>query len=539
MNTSVKKTEKISSIILFTFLISQFIMIVFYNLSDIRNSLDTDSANALYHVCQMIQLKRLTIPDWTYSTTLEIDSSVIFAIIPYIISNNIFLSAGIANIIYTVILLLVVYQIGKLFFIRKNMILVLLNIIVIPYSFGMLEYFNMIFFEAAQYSIKLLTPLLMIAVISSIRILQDKILHKWYFKAEIIFTLCMIFLNSFSSGIYVFICGILPIVIVLISELCLDTNIHKNKYFIYTLIFSGIFIIITGIGLFLHTSLQQSAFRNGMQLTTLNNWLSNFNSIVTGIFQIFGALATTTVSAMSTDGIYILLKQGFVLIALFIVLRETKLLFHKSEKFDMHKYFLAVILFNLLILVLCDTRYSKKNINMEYRYLIIFLIPMMIITCKYVDEFLIHHNIFSNILIYTAIISWILFVGLKSDINILHNWDRSSQALDICNYVSQLDSDSIILINDVEVAEKCKVIDQSKKYISYDSQNQCFTQSIDNYASAFSADYYSEKNVVLIFSGTALTDYISAEKASGYTLVGTVRYYDVYISNSNPFKSSS
>ena len=97
---------------LFLFLlICQVGGLIFFNLSDIRCSLDLDAASAIYHYMEVIKNRTLRLPDWNHTTTLELDGSFMLAVPIYFLIKNIFLSIGIANIIMACLYLFVVYRI--------------------------------------------------------------------------------------------------------------------------------------------------------------------------------------------------------------------------------------------------------------------------------------------------------------------------------------------------------------------------------------------------------------------------------------------
>jgi hypothetical protein len=54
-------------------------MLVRFNLSDIRYSLDADFANTVYHFRQVIAQGTIALPDWYNTTSLELDGSFLFA----------------------------------------------------------------------------------------------------------------------------------------------------------------------------------------------------------------------------------------------------------------------------------------------------------------------------------------------------------------------------------------------------------------------------------------------------------------------------
>ena len=53
--------------------------VVYFNLSDIRCSLDLDFANTIYHYMEVIKQRTMMLPNWHHTTSLEWDGTMLFA----------------------------------------------------------------------------------------------------------------------------------------------------------------------------------------------------------------------------------------------------------------------------------------------------------------------------------------------------------------------------------------------------------------------------------------------------------------------------
>lgn len=151
--------------ILFGLLALQIVMIAYFNLRDIRNSLDSDFANTIYHFREVIRKGTLILPDWNYTTSMELDAVFLFALPIYYIVRDIFTAVGISNLIFVLLYIVTVTGILRNVNVSRKYILITLCLILTPYSFGMLEYFNMMFYGGSCYSLKTLVPLLCIWVL--------------------------------------------------------------------------------------------------------------------------------------------------------------------------------------------------------------------------------------------------------------------------------------------------------------------------------------------------------------------------------------
>ena len=80
-------------------LLVEFIFLIYYNLFHIRDAVDQDYAKILRHVIEMARHHTLFLPNWEYLTTGEMDAASLPAILFYLITKNIYLSYGLADIL--------------------------------------------------------------------------------------------------------------------------------------------------------------------------------------------------------------------------------------------------------------------------------------------------------------------------------------------------------------------------------------------------------------------------------------------------------
>ena len=96
----------------------QFVLIAGFNLFDTPRAVDSDSAKLFLHAMEIAENKTLLLPGWIYTTTLEIDTAMLPAIPIYLLTGNIYLSFGIANILilsfFLCIILLLFRECGPL-----------------------------------------------------------------------------------------------------------------------------------------------------------------------------------------------------------------------------------------------------------------------------------------------------------------------------------------------------------------------------------------------------------------------------------------
>ena len=139
--------------------IAQVAFLSYMNLFEAPKMIDYDGAKLYKHAIEMWENKSLFIPGWKYITTMELDCSLFLALPIYAVSHNIFTSFGIANII--------ILSIFKRTRLQKGYALLSVSLVLMPYVSGMLEYFNMMFFNGSQYTVKVMVPLLFILLVTT------------------------------------------------------------------------------------------------------------------------------------------------------------------------------------------------------------------------------------------------------------------------------------------------------------------------------------------------------------------------------------
>lgn len=198
------KKQKYLEYLLLAVIVVQFLFILYTNLTKIPATLDNDAAKVFIHAMEMWKHKTFFVPAWKNMTTLEVDCSTLLALPIYGITKDIYKSFGAANVlilavyIYIFNILMNRLNSGK---IAKYMAIIML---MIPFGFGQLMYYNMMFFAAGQYNIKVLVPLMMLIVIISEKLDLETII----IGVVCIFLTCIL---GISSGPYVIATGIIPI----------------------------------------------------------------------------------------------------------------------------------------------------------------------------------------------------------------------------------------------------------------------------------------------------------------------------------------
>ena len=225
------KQDKILLAAGFLLVAFEIILLVYYNFAHFTDSLDDDVAKLMSHAVEMAKHHTFFVDDWIYITTGEFDCTTILAIPLFYITHNIILSFAIGNVINIILWIFTICTLMRK--IKQPLLsgLLALGIIFASWWFGKVEYVNMLFFGGGQYVYKTLIPILFIVVL----IYHDV---KWSF-GEVFFVVIyygLLFISGMSSGIYVGICGIFPIMLCLIMALLAHREPAEKKWMILHLV---------------------------------------------------------------------------------------------------------------------------------------------------------------------------------------------------------------------------------------------------------------------------------------------------------------
>lgn len=191
--------------------------------------------------------------------------------------------------------------------------------------------------------------------------------------------------------------------------------------------------------------------------------------------------------------------------------------------------FLTVLpLFNFLVLLIADSRYSA-NTHIEYRYYLIGAVPLLLLLGIQLDEWEEKWNGFQkNILLLLSGAALALLMA-GNNVEVIRRWDRTSYAVELCNYFNTLDVESVFFVNDPDTAHICKGIDANHKFGTFLSDTQSLELSICSYYESEYGSFYGGKNALAVFIYTVPEDYMPEEIASHYRKVGTVRWFEIYV----------
>lgn len=345
-----------------------------FNLTRLPYESNYDSSCAYAQIVEMWRQKRILLKDWAYQTTLGIDSPVLLGALFYGITKNAFTAFGLANIVTVIVYACLFYDILKQADVKKNMRLLAVLFLLTPYSTGQLGYMPMLFTSAGSYAYKLLVPLLLIDIL--VRMHKGQEIKKYWYL--ILFATFFVFDTAVSSGEYILLCAVLPLIGYEILHVLIGNDIKQifNKRLGFLILESAIYVV--GIKVGRRTGIIESV-GSQMMLTKAKHFPSVIAKCLTGIFQLFGGIPDyEDIPVTQTYGMMYLFR--FFLVAV-ILASWIYLLKHlkENEKYkELVGMITCIFAVNLIVLIFANVNYATKTF--EYRYHLISMIPMILLT---------------------------------------------------------------------------------------------------------------------------------------------------------------
>ncbi len=345
-----------------------------FNLTRLPYESNYDSSCAYAQIVEMWRQKRILLKDWAYQTTLGIDSPVLLGVLFYGITKNAFTAFGLANIVTVIVYAFLFYDILKQADVAKNMRLLAVLFLLTPYSTGQLGYMPMLFTSAGSYAYKLLVPLLLIDILVRMHKGQ-KIKKYWYL---ILFATFFVFDTAVSSGEYILLCAVLPLIGYEILHVLIGNDIKQifNKRLGFLILESAIYVV--GIKVGRRTGIIESV-GSQMMLTKAKHFPSVIAKCLTGIFQLFGGIPDyEDIPVTQTYGMMYLFRfflAAVILASWIYLLKHLK----ENEKYkELVGMITCIFAVNLIVLIFANVNYATKTF--EYRYHLISMIPMILLT---------------------------------------------------------------------------------------------------------------------------------------------------------------
>ena len=527
------------ALVLLILLVSEFAFIIWLNLFHISDTIDEDFSGMLTHALEMAAQKKLLLPNWYYPTTGEFDTSLFLAVPLILITGNVYISFAIVNILNAALIGYVMARVLRIAGARTEYMIIGMCMALASYDFGMLDYTNMLFFGGSQYVYKAVLPLLFLAVIFYGGGAKDSlhILDMCLFYA-------LFFLTSFSSGIYVFLCGIISILVsVFVLSVC--GSYEAKKPFV---IHGAATSLTALVGVFLHgiSNLEMHSFNSDlMKLRHGMTFTEAFDEVLDSFVMVVDPVAKDLVDATSFIGISGAMKWMMLfLVCLGLAFVPKAFGFEAmSEKGkktgtreSMAICMVSVFLFNFIILIVTV---SKS------RYHLIGFFALMFCSVIFVEDHLRLNGLLEKaVLIFIAVMYACLEIAnitwhapmyfAKKNLESYYLDEKFCERVKEC--AEENDVSYVFFSNVVEDAEIMRLYDKTHNYQTYVGRTG-EVHTYDSYITGTDKSRLADRNLLLVTEEgySSLRSYIT----DYYEKIDHIGKYDVFISEYSPMDGGS
>ena len=492
--------------------------------------IDCDAAKLYSHAAAIWDAKTLFVPDWRYITTMELDCALLFALPFYGVTKDLLVSFACADEILYLLWTALCFALAERLLPREKAFeggvlgsLLLLT----PYGIGVLQYANMMYLSGAQYSIKVMLPLLLIWLLLE----QNPSSPPWYSWGLLVVYLAGCVLTAMSSGIYVAAMGLAPVLLVF-AWVWLRGNFRLT---LYTMLISLGSVVATLMGLVAARIKGISVKGGKMLLASDVNLADNVKNCVVGFFRLMGAVAGE-VSVTRLSGMAQLVCYGICVGLIVVLLHSTVVAVCKpqNEQTMQTWYFTMPAVWNLALLCILDTRYGDAYF--EIRYHLIWVVPLLIllsvkVVCRVsIETGRVKHFLQVAGIVFTC--SLILLCDRRAMVacNPVSYEGENARVLELCEYIAQLDTQDtqeVYVALASHAAEMGAVLDPSHTYKTIGfSEGAWQLTTYDGTLSSLDVEPSHRPALLILREDTTLDDLPAYLQRAEY--VAQVNLYSVY-----------
>ncbi len=499
-------------------------LIVFVNLTMLRNHLGFDASSCYLFVKELWNQKTLFPNDWSYQTGLGMDSSVVMAWLVYGAIGDVFTAYGLCNILTTGIIVAAVAGLTREMKWQLSSRLLTIALIITPYfttfdTNNALNYFAMVYGFMASYSYRVILLLAFALVVTRLaRKAKMREILPWA-------AICLVlsFLTGLSTGLFMLIMTVAPFALYIVIRAFVKNDI-KSVFCRETW-----FIAITGIMIVVGKVIAARFFHVESRDTSIA-WIaktevvSNAKGLLFGYFDITSMFPSTTdISIISLKGIAycVFFAVGLFILVASIIATKKHL---KAEDVDTPLFSMIIlILSNIAILLFSYTTYGSEVF--ETRYVIFIFMGMLLLVGQYIED-LPKDRLFSKTIILCVILGIICSNGI-SYYSLCRNHTNVEELEILADIVDQYDTPMVYVVGDenLVLARNLRVIDETRTYRTVNDGFAGAPLWGDTLRYYNASDYQGE--VVMITTEDAYAT-IPTYIAEPFELVGTCGQYLIY-----------
>ena len=361
-------------------LVAQLAFIMCMNLFRADTIIDFDSSSAYLHEIEMGSQCKIFPAEYSYQASMDLDSAAFISAFLYHFIGNIFLSRGIANnlvvLLYIYIITCILSNIEMSLRLKRFCILLFL----IPYSMMMLGYWRMLFTGGGFYAIRALVPLLIISIVLDMD--KGKDIRKYL--GRMVLLLFIVFLTGLSSGAYVLMCAVFPLILweVVRAFMHGDFRQLKSKRFVLGLAL----LFAAAVGLIAQKAVGFSSAADIKYILNSKKWVDAVLSSFAGLFELFGGLTVhEQVKLFSVEAIGTAVGYAVTWILILAIVYTALTCIKKKEISNMHGYIFSLMLVNVFMFSFLDLKYGSSVY--ESRYHLIPMLPSFFMLVMMIEDF--------------------------------------------------------------------------------------------------------------------------------------------------------
>lgn len=370
---SFSNKEKIYWLPVVGYCILQFLLIIYLNIGQMPYFTGYDASAYYVLAHEMVSQKTMMVDNFVFNTTTMLwDSPLLIAAFFHLFLDDIFLCYGLANVLTAVFLIYTLFLFCDALGASWKGKLIALIFLLTPYvsnyyTYNDLGYFSMLFISMGAYAWRL--PCILWVYILFLDWDARGFTKKNYLK--FMFGLGFIILNSISSGSFILVFGIAPLLLfVLVRGLVEDKwwGIHNNVN-----IFVGIILLSSVFSqLFTRFVLKFQYLDTSSSWISLHHLFENIQNLVLGFLELLGAIPLH--SQVSVFGIQGILYGMRLFVTIVLVSGVVYELWAGIKEKTSYQLMTCFLLSHILIFSLLDTRYGATIF--EIRYLIFAVVVM-------------------------------------------------------------------------------------------------------------------------------------------------------------------
>ena len=371
--------EKIQDKVLLVALIAQIGFILCMNLFMADTIIDYDCSSVYMHEMEMGSQGQIFPSEYCYQGSLDLDSAALVSAFLYSLTGDIFLSRGIANCLVIILYIFVLNHVLTDMGLSSRWKHFGMLLFFIPYSMIMLGYWRMLFAGGGFFALRALVPILMISLIQDFE--KKRSIKQW--GAVAVFVLFIVFLTGLSSGVYILLCAVCPLIVWELIRAFLKGDYSCVRSKRTALALAAVLASITGI--ILQKALGLSSISDGMNILTSNKWIAALLASFAGIFELFGGLTIhEQVKLFSFEAMGTAVDFAATCILITAIIYTLAASIKKKKISDTKGYILSVMLVNAMMFTFVDLKYGENVF--ESRYHLVPMLPAFLLLAMMMDD---------------------------------------------------------------------------------------------------------------------------------------------------------